>query len=119
MIFEILFFVGIGFIVAHIICDTRIKGYLLLWPLILGVLLAVNCGIVWAYESVSYAEEYNNFVHTSAYYEELKDESLLNAGAINSKMEQNEWLIDTQYWYKNYPLVSFADEKVMELELIK
>lgn len=118
MIFEILFFVGIGFIVAHFIlehylrCDT-------MWAIVVGFLLAVNCGIVWAYGSVSYAEEYNNFVHTSAYYEELKDESLLNAGAINSKMEQNEWLIDTQYWYKNYPFVSFADEKVMELELIK
>ena len=118
MIYEILFFVGIGFIVMHLICDTRID-YDLFWPCALGLLLAMVCGIMWLYGSVSYAEEYNNFVHTSAYYEELKDESLLNAGAINSKMEQNEWLIDTQYWYKNYPLVSFADEKVMELELIK
>lgn len=118
MIFEILFFVGIGFIVMHLICDTRLD-YGLFWPCALGLLLAIVCGTMWLYGSVSYGEEYNNFVHTSAYYEELKDESLLNAGAINLKMEQNEWLIDTQYWYKNYPFVSFADEKVMELELIK
>ena len=119
MIFEILFFVGIGFLVAHIICDTRINCYLLFWPLILGLYLTIFGGLIWVYGSVSYAADYNKFMHTSAYYEELKDESLLNAGAINSKMEQNEWLIGTQYWYTNYPFVSFADEKVMELELIK
>ena len=118
MIFEILFFVGIGFIVMHLICDTRLD-YCLFWPWVLGLFLSIVCGTMWLYGNVSYAEEYNNFVHTSAYYEELKDESLLNAGAINLKMEQNEWLIDTQYWYTNYPFVSFADEKVMELELIK
>lgn len=119
MIFEILFFVGIGFLVAHFILEHYLRSYICVWPITAGLLLAIMCGVVWVYGSVSYAEEYNNYVHTSAYYEELKDESLLNAGAINSKMEQNEWLIDTQYWYKNYPLVSFADEKVMELELIK
>ena len=119
MLFEILFFVGIGFLVAHIICDTRINCYLLYWPLILGVYLTIFGGLIWGGGSISYANNYNEFVHISAYYEELKDESLINAGAINSKVEQNKWLIDTQYWYKNYPFVSLADEKVMELELIK
>ena len=118
MIFEILFFVGIGFLVAHFILEHYLRSYTE-WAIVVGLLLAILSGFMWLYGSVSYAEEYNSFVHTSAYYEELKDESLLNAGAINSKMEQNEWLIDTQYWYKNYPVVSFADEKVMELELIK
>lgn len=116
MIFEILFFVGIGVLVAHIICDTRIYSFCFL---ILGIYLTIFCGILWLYGSLTYVSNYNEFVHTSAYYEELEEESLINAGAINSKMEQNEWLIDTQYWYTNYPFVSFADEKVMELELIK
>lgn len=124
MIWFILFLCGVSIVVSCIICEVvqrKIKK--LYWDLSVwiasGIAIASIAILIWGVGSTSYMADLNQFKTQKVYMESHREETMQNATMTMKKIEYNEWLVNEQYWYNNYYVLSFADKEIMELDPIE
>ena len=87
---------------------------------IAGVVCACICILSFYVKTCNIQQEVTVFIRQKEYFETHSVQNTYEDAALtNKKIEINEWLIKAQFDYTHYPLTTFYDESIMDLELIE